>query len=803
MSESHNRPHFELQRVYSDDTTDEPQIVPITQLPSDTRMGRRGFLGAGVALSSAIAAFSTPGCGKEESGGTAPSAPKVAGDNAPDETAPIESAPEEKAPLYAEQYHYGPAPIAHRGPITGLALIPGGKSIVSSATDARIKIWSTATGTVSDSLYDRAALRKTFERSPYSGAFSLDDLLTLLEKPSRSDVDPKILESIGAQIESLGWTGTGGRTFNKMIPKERDFIIDLFLDGAKRVFRDYAIAHYLGTGVNDRELRQGVGVIKVSPDGRTLLSAGRQDNGLRLWSLETHDLIARIEEKQIGDHADEIVEIEFVPGTSLVVTRVRYEPHLCVWSLSERKLLRRLEDPEGRTHIFPESMRVSPDGTCVIVGGSLGIWAWSLPDGRLLGYQCSQLQVHALAISKDGRVVASGAEDEVRLWKVPDLEPIKSMHEDSREIDPNRPFDKKVGEKLFAVSPDGRLLASATRNTHGELRIFSLPSGDLVCKPNAEGLGRVTAMCFTSDGATLVTACGEFGSMIRCWSTRDGEQQGKTFAGQPDVTSLLVLPGDRFVATGSSGATHGAIFLWDLKRHAFHGLLFDPLANPRPDPDRNFDRFGVKAQRFSLREPGSGRELVATVPIDYPVPSAATCTCNLVLASGAPRPVPGSINYTSGAGPQSVMTIDRVCTCNSVCTCVPVCQAHQLLHPDATIHTMAEQLLFWMGLKELCYLRWAARTAESHQLAERIREITKQIVRGQRATIHRWPSVAECVSHLTNADEIIRIMAAQMLRMRSTIDGISIDPSIATLVELHLQAALDRPWYLRHRGFGL
>jgi hypothetical protein len=52
-------PRFELTRVYEDGTREPPQIVPVTQLPWDTRTDRRGFLGAALMAGTALAAVSS------------------------------------------------------------------------------------------------------------------------------------------------------------------------------------------------------------------------------------------------------------------------------------------------------------------------------------------------------------------------------------------------------------------------------------------------------------------------------------------------------------------------------------------------------------------------------------------------------------------------------------------------------------------------------------------------------------------------------------------------------------------------
>lgn len=54
---SSQKPHYELVRVFEDGTEEEPEIIPITDLPFDAQMNRRGFLGAAISTAAALALF--------------------------------------------------------------------------------------------------------------------------------------------------------------------------------------------------------------------------------------------------------------------------------------------------------------------------------------------------------------------------------------------------------------------------------------------------------------------------------------------------------------------------------------------------------------------------------------------------------------------------------------------------------------------------------------------------------------------------------------------------------------------------
>jgi hypothetical protein len=79
---------------------------------------------------------------------------------------------------------------------------------------------------------------------------------------------------------------------------------------------------------------------------------------------------------------------------------------------------------------------------------------------------------------------------------------------------------------------------------------------------------------------------------------------------------------------------------------------------------------------------------------------------------------------------------------------------------------MAEQLVLTMGIEQLDYMRWAARTAEAG-LQTRIVELMDRVFRGQKASASNWPIQAVLERYLDSEDKVIAIMAAQSVALRS------------------------------------
>jgi WD40 repeat protein len=125
---------------------------------------------------------------------------------------------------------------------------------------------------------------------------------------------------------------------------------------------------------------QGVNDLVISPDGKRLISGGR-DWSIKLWGLQDGALVKTLKGLEFGVN----------------------------------------------------SVAISSDGKLLASGSGGGlsgtISLWSLPDGALVktleGHKSSVLSV---AISPDGKLLGSGSWDKtIRLWSLPDGELVKTL----------------------------------------------------------------------------------------------------------------------------------------------------------------------------------------------------------------------------------------------------------------------------------------------------------------------------------------------------------------------------------------
>jgi hypothetical protein len=159
-------------------------------------------------------------------------------------------------------------------------------------------------------------------------------------------------------------------------------------------------------------------------------------------------------------------------------------------------------------------------------------------------------------------------------------------------------------------------------------------------------------------------------------------------------------------------------------------------------------------------------------------------------------PPPPATTYNPPSTTYSPGGTYTICTCNKVCTCIPVrrCQAHELLHRDAQVRAMAEELLLSIGAAAFDYLKWAAETADA-ELAARITGLMASIAAGRRSDPGRWPTAAACSARLA-CSPVIATMSAQWIKK---LGGV-IPPPLDARVAFLLRDAPNHSWQILARA---
>ena len=170
---------------------------------------------------------------------------------------------------------------------------------------------------------------------------------------------------------------------------------------------------------------------------------------------------------------------------------------------------------------------------------------------KLRGHEA---EVLSLAITPDGRLLASGSDDQsIRLWRLPDGECLATLR------------GHRGAVTSLAATPDGNLLVSASQDWI--IRLWRLPEGKYIARLRGHRY-TVTSLAIAPDGSLL--ASGSHDATVRLWRMPEGTRVATLRGHGDEVVSLAITPDGRLLASGSRDAT---IRLWRLPDGASFGTL--------------------------------------------------------------------------------------------------------------------------------------------------------------------------------------------------------------------------------------
>ncbi|KAL5522216.1 hypothetical protein ACEPAF_2073 [Sanghuangporus sanghuang] len=150
--------------------------------------------------------------------------------------------------------------------------------------------------------------------------------------------------------------------------------------------------------------------------------------------------------------------------------------------------------------------------------------------------------VRFVAVSPDGRVIASVAEDAtIKVWHFHGGEEIMTLADNSLEV---------------SFFPDGRRLASASSD--GALRIWDVQTSEVILGP-LRGQGDIYSVAISSGGTRI--ASGHLDGAIIVWDMTDGMELSR-FVGHTDrVLYITFSPDGTLLASGSDD---GSTRIWEM-----------------------------------------------------------------------------------------------------------------------------------------------------------------------------------------------------------------------------------------------
>jgi WD40 repeat protein len=479
-----------------------------------------------------------------------------------------------------------------QGNVTTLAFSPDSKTLASGGWDDMVRLWDVSTGKELRRLFAHQAMIARVAFSP----------------------DGKVLASRGGLDAIL-------RLWDPVTGAQRHQIEGLSKVNPWRFYREAALAfaadsktvavsnrkaivlYAVATG---KETRQIAGYrdcmyLAYSPDGKQLASGGLDDVKKEQYSLRLWDPVTGQELVKCALPKNEPPTcIAFAPNGDRLIAAIA-EADTFIFDVKTGKSLQRLP------HFWARRVGWSPDGKVVvsIAGPTLRHWDPATGKERFLKFEGHQGGVSAVALSPDGKHLASGGEN-IRLWEpgtgrqirkigAPgtalafslDGKLLASLGHGSRTL---HVWDPATGQEVFklqgprlmravAFSPDGKLIASG--DEQATIRINDLQTRQQLHEMDMRSGAESLSLAFSPDGKTLacagawneggvpkgitinlqkrVTITGKEGFFVLLWDVATG-QEIRRFGGlEASIRTLAFSPTGKTLA---AAAKDGKIVLW-------------------------------------------------------------------------------------------------------------------------------------------------------------------------------------------------------------------------------------------------
>ena len=476
--------------------------------------------------------------------------------------------------------------VGHTNLVDDVAFSPDGYWLASASRDGTVKVWDVKTGREFRSLGQR-------ESDPGSIAGQAKQVSAVAFSPNEQwlalgdDSGIQMWNFLSDQqaqpfLANSGWIGalmfspdgrsvvSGGAELAAWDPETGRLLTTYGVQVSGVSSLSFSIdGHWLAAARLDYE--DYIKAIRVTtvPADHQQNTVSTWDEAVKLWELRSAGESLRLVGETDSFGSDSVA---FSPNGKLMASG-HGDMTIKIWDVSSRRVLRTLK---GSVTGVVAAVSFSPDGKSLAsIGSDSSVRLWDVDSGTQLrtptkaGDDLLGLRKYGLAFSPDGRFLAAGGAERVKVWEAGSGNELHVLNNGAGQV-------TDVG-----FSPDGRLMAVAGWSSwqapggfHGIIKLWDVATWREV--HSLAGHDRpVGSIAFSPDGSELASVGG---SELKVWDVHAGRQLFELTGNTAEITAVKFSSDGKLIAFGSS---EGTTRLGDAKT----GELVATLVSLRDSPD--------------------------------------------------------------------------------------------------------------------------------------------------------------------------------------------------------------------------